>query len=365
MARRARNPFLARAVRRTLGAWTRSAMRTGTKRLGRVLRDAARPSKSAATKRKVAASTPARARPLARAARAKPLGAPASLGATTSGVATAATGVRRYRLFKPDGVKASEHLPLVVMLHGCAQDADVFALSIRMNRLAQRARFMVLYPEQDRLSNAQRCWNWYDTRSGRAPAEAAIIEAAIRQVLLLQPVDPSRIALAGLSAGAGMAALLALREPARYCALAMHSGVPPGLAHSTATALGAMRGRRSGAPLAPLPDGQQLPALLVIQGSADPIVAPSNAVEAVRLWAQNAGATAGPPRTVQRGKRYAAHITDYRVGRRLVATLCLVDGLGHAWSGGAARQLYSDPKGPDASRMIWAFAAKQFGLVVA
>ena len=45
---------------------------------------------------------------------------------------------------------------------------------------------------------------------------------------------------------------------------------------------------------------------------------------------------------------------------RLVATLCLVNGLGHAWSGGAARHAYSDPKGPDASRMIWAFAAKQF-----
>ena len=365
MARRARNPFLGRAVRRTLGVWTRSALRTGTKLVGRVLRDAARPSKSVATKRKVGAKSVARAGPLARAARAKPVDATASLGATTSGVATAATGVRRSRLFKPAGVKASERLPLMVMLHGCAQDADAFALSTRMNRLAQRERFLVLYPEQDRLSNAQRCWNWYDTRSGRAPAEAAVIEAAIRQVLLLQPVDPSRIALAGLSAGAGMAALLAVRDPARYRALAMHSGVPPGLAHSTATALGAMRGRRSGAPLASLPDGQQLPALLVVQGSADPIVAPANAAEAVRLWAQNAGATAGPPRTVQRGKRYAAHITDYRVGLRLVATLCLVDGLGHAWSGGAGRQPYSDPTGPDASRMIWAFAAKQFALLAA
>jgi poly(3-hydroxybutyrate) depolymerase len=41
-------------------------------------------------------------------------------------------------------------------------------------------------------------------------------------------------------------------------------------------------------------------------------------------------------------------------------THCEVVGLGHAWSGGAARQPYSDPKGPDASRMIWAFLARQF-----
>jgi poly(3-hydroxybutyrate) depolymerase len=54
------------------------------------------------------------------------------------------------------------------------------------------------------------------------------------------------------------------------------------------------------------------------------------------------------------------NITDYRAPGRLVVTHCEVVGLGHAWSGGAARQPYSDPKGPDASRMIWAFLARQF-----
>ncbi|MEO7391614.1 MAG: hypothetical protein ABIU58_05535 [Ramlibacter sp.] len=34
--------------------------------------------------------------------------------------------------------------------------------------------------------------------------------------------------------------------------------------------------------------------------------------------------------------------------------------LGHAWSGGAASQACSDARGPDASRMLWGFAAKQF-----
>jgi poly(3-hydroxybutyrate) depolymerase len=38
----------------------------------------------------------------------------------------------------------------------------------------------------------------------------------------------------------------------------------------------------------------------------------------------------------------------------------LVAGLGHAWSGGAAGQPFSDAQGPDASRMAWAFAARQF-----
>ena len=40
--------------------------------------------------------------------------------------------------------------------------------------------FFVLYPEQDRLSNVQGCWNWYDTRTGRAQAEAHSISARHR-----------------------------------------------------------------------------------------------------------------------------------------------------------------------------------------
>ena len=338
MARRTRKTLWSRTFQRTLTALTRTAMRAGSKAVTQALRAAPSPRKRSPAKR-----------------------TPVSAAHWSLGVAIGAAGPRRYRLFKPPGVRRTERLPLLVMLHGCGQDAEALAASSRMNRIAARERFLVLYPEQDRLSNAQGCWNWYDTRSGRAQGEAGAINAAINQVCLLQPVDPNRIALAGLSAGAGMAALLATRNPERFRAIAMHSGIAPGVAHSTATALRAMFGRRAAAvPLAPIAAGAQLPALLVIHGSADHLVAPGNGAEAARLWAARAGAQAGAPRTVQRGARYAATITDYRTRGRLVATLCEVNGLGHAWSGGAAGCSYSDPKGPNASRMIWAFAAKQF-----
>jgi poly(hydroxyalkanoate) depolymerase family esterase len=288
--------------------------------------------------------------------------APFSSGQWTTDFAAGMAGALRYRLFRPPGVRRSERLPLLVMLHGCGQDAKALAVGTRMNQIAARERFLVLYPEQDRLSNLQGCWNWHQTRSGKAQVEAGAIAAAIDQICLTQPVDPARIALAGISAGAGMAALLATRYPERFRAIAMHSGIAPGVAHSSATALAAMRGRRVAVPLAPLADGVHLPAMLVIQGSADPLIAPGNGVEAAQLWATREGAKAGPPRTVQRGARYPVNITDYRSQGRLVATLCEIVGLGHAWSGGAASQTYSDPKGPDASRMIWAFAARQFSM---
>ena len=333
------------------------ALRTSAKAMKLAMKPAKKPRKPRAVKRAPARSgtvpTAKSARTLVRAATPQ----------WTSGMVACVGGARRYRLYKPAGVLRSERLPLVVMLHGCSQDAQTMAASSQMNRLAQAERFMVLYPEQDRLSNMQNCWNWYDTRAGRAQREADSIGAAVDHVCLTQPVDAQRMALVGLSAGAGLAGLLAVRQLQRFQAVVMHSGVGPGMASSSATALAAMRGRRAAVPLAPLVAGLHLPALLVIQGTADPIVAPSNGGQVAQLWADREGAKAGPSRTVQRGKRHPALLTDYRNRGRLVATLCMVSGLGHAWSGGAPGVPYSDPKGPDASRMAWSFMKKQFGVL--
>ena len=279
-------------------------------------------------------------------------------GEWTAGIAFGPAGTRRFQLLKPPGIKPSERLPLIVMLHGCGQDAKAFALSTRMNRIAVQERFLALYPEQDRRANLQGCWNWYDTDSRRAYREAATIAAAIDQVCLLQPVDASRIAGAGLSAGASMAALLASRDPARVQAVAMHSGIPPGSAHSSVSALRAMRGGATNS--APETGAASWPPLLVIHGSADHVVAAGNGEAAAELWAAAAGARRSASRIVRRGHRRAMTVTDFERQGRTVATLCLVDGLGHAWSGGAAGQPFSDAKGPDASRMIWSFAARQF-----
>lgn len=279
-----------------------------------------------------------------------------------AGVAIGLKGARRFRLYRPPDVKSDERLPLLVMLHGCGQDARSFAVSTRMNKVAAREHFLVLYPEQDRLANAQGCWNWFDTAGGRAYGEAALIMKAIDQVCLMYPVDPARIAVAGLSAGASMAALLVTRHPERFKAVVMHSGVPPGTAHSSMSALGAMHGRRATKPLAasPLSMATLWPPLMVIHGEADPIVSANNGRTAVQVWADAAGAQATQMRSVQRGKRYPMTVTDFKRQGRVVATLVEVGQLGHAWSGGAAKQPFSDGKGPDASRMVWAFAARQF-----
>lgn len=331
MSARVRKSAFARAIQRAATSVTRRAFKAGAKAAG----DA------------VARTVDAMAAPY------RP---PPGAGDWIAGQAVGPAGLRRFFLFRPAGVRSDERLPLLVMLHGCGQTAASFARSTRMNRLAARERFLVLYPEQDRTANPQGCWNWYDTRSYHADAEAATLTAAIDQACLLYPVDRDAVAVAGLSAGASMAALLAVTHPQRFCALAMHAGVPPGLARSAAGALAAMHGRR-------LPAVEVAPAsrppLLVIHGRDDTVVSPRNAHAAAAQWAAALGATAVAPRTVQRGSRKAMTVTDFRCGRRVCVRLCEVNGLGHAWSGGEGGQLFSDERGPDASRLVWRFVAAQ------
>ncbi|MEN9889988.1 MAG: hypothetical protein RLY78_283 [Pseudomonadota bacterium] len=285
------------------------------------------------------------------------------------------TGMRRYRIYKPAGLRADERVPLLMLLHGCGQDADGFAASTRLHTLADRQRLCLLLVEQDRLANAQGCWNWFDTRHGRAQAEMALLMGALDDVCRLYPVDAQRVLVAGLSAGASMAALLASTHPQRFAAVVMHSGVPPGMADSPIGALGAMRGRSARRLLATAParpqgeaaitpgahDGPLPPPLLVIHGDADTVVSPDNGHAAAQLWAEACGARPRPARVVQRGQRHPMRLTDYTApGGRLAAVLAEVAGLGHAWSGGHGQLPFGDPQGPDAGAMIWAFGRRVF-----
>lgn len=323
----------ARAFERSVKALARSSLRAGTRAAGLGL-------KAQISKRQP----------------------PAGEGDWIAGIALGAAGARRYRLYRPPDLKSGERLPLMVMLHGCDQDAKSFAQSTRMNRIAARQRFLVLYPEQERLANPQGCWNWFDTRAGRAAGEADLIMAAVEQVCQLYAADRDRIAVAGLSAGASMAAVLVTRHPQRFKAVVMHSGIAPGSAHSGLSALAAMHGHGTATPLPAVPPSlpRAWPPLLVIHGGKDRTVAASNGQAAVRVWADAAGASPLALRSVQRGQRHAMTVTDFKAGRSTVATLVEVPKLGHAWSGGAAGQPYGDAQGPDASRMAWAFAARQF-----
>ncbi len=285
---------------------------------------------------------------------------PPGAGDWVTGLAMAAGGACRYHLFVPPPVpgRTARGLPLVVMLHGCRQTARDFAIGSRMNALARREGFLVLYPQQSALANPEGCWNWFSDR--QADAEVTWVLAAIDQACLLYGADAERIAVAGLSAGAGLAARLAMRAPARLQAVMMHSGVAPGAATSPRQALAAMAGRR--APVLDLPEqgAALLPSLLVVQGGRDVVVRPAAGRLAAEVWAQAVGAEATDPAVQQRGQRHPMRVTDFLRKRVLEVRLVEIDALAHAWSGGSARGSYADPAGPDAGRLFWDFARRAF-----
>ena len=264
--------------------------------------------------------------------------------------------------------------PLVVMLHGCQQTAADFAAASRMNELAERKGFAVLYPQQSSAADAHRCWHWYKRATQNGEGDVGVIAAMISQVQQKHGLDASRTYVAGLSAGAALAAIVALRHPELIAAVGMHSAPVFGTTHSPFSAYRAMQ-HGSGSSYDAVarlfasaqPEFPGMPAIL-IHGDNDAVVRRVNAEQLAEQFeiinnpviTQNAARPEPvvrryPERRSGRKPRHAYQTTTWYAGRKPQLVKCDVDALGHAWSGGDASMEYSEPDGPDATLMMWTF----------
>jgi poly(hydroxyalkanoate) depolymerase family esterase len=269
----------------------------------------------------------------------------------TAGSFRNSAGQRAYKLYVPPGVNGQAR-PLVVMLHGCTQDADDFAAGTAMNEAAREQGFYVLYPVQPRETNPQKCWNWFKHNHQQAgKGEPSILADMTRHVIAEYGIDTRRVYVAGLSAGGAMAAILANTYPQLYAAAGVHSGLAAGAAKDLPSALSAMKGigvQPGAVSSTPVPT-------IVFHGDRDATVHPSNAGAVV-------AASAGADARVQsqrvsganQGRDSTKRVYTNAQGK-VVAEYWEVHGAGHAWAGGSPKGSYTDLSGPDATQEMLRF----------
>jgi poly(hydroxyalkanoate) depolymerase family esterase len=267
-------------------------------------------------------------------------------------------GTRRYKVYRPRSGMGAR--PLLIMLHGCNQGADDFALGTRMNELAERSGFIVAFPEQAIAANPSRCWNWFKaSHQERDEGEPSLIAGITRELMARHKVDPKRVYVAGLSAGGAMAAIMGHTYPDLYAAVGIHSGLPYAAARDVPSAVAAMRGLRGTL------DPRYRPAMfrsiptIVFHGDLDTTVHSRNSTQAVaqaRPGAEDEG-TDAIEKGEENGRRYTRTVHTDASGKTAVEHW-LVHGAAHAWSGGSSSGSYADPRGPDASRAMLAFFAR-------
>ncbi|ETF03682.1 esterase [Advenella kashmirensis W13003] len=254
---------------------------------------------------------------------------------------------------------------VLVMLHGCKQTATEFAQGTRMNQLAAKAGMVVIYPQQSRQRQSLRCWRWYLPDAHHGYAEADAIASLVQNLVARHKLDQTRVYLAGMSAGAGMSGLLALRHPALFAAVALHSGPVMGNATSLTSGMQTMRRGTLNDPLTALrtipdhpgPTQVYLPAL-ILQGQLDRVVAANNGEQLARQFAWlNGFDEHAQPEEKQVGEHTRREYTrfDFRRSRKSIVRYCQIRKIGHAWSGGDSRLDFNSSEGPNASSLMMQF----------
>ena len=263
-----------------------------------------------------------------------------------------------YRLHVPADHERRE-LALVIMLHGCAQNPEDFAVGTRMNDLAEEFGLIVAYPHQPRRANPNGCWNWFDrrhqTRGSGEPAKLVGLAQALAKEF---NVRRERVFAAGLSAGGAMAEVLAATYPDVFDAVGIHSGLPYKSAGDVPSAFAAMKGTAAFDP-APLAASGRHVRKIIFHGLADSTVNPVNGEhifdEVEREETSLARSDLDWPIEGGRVSRTAVKDADGRP----VAEQWLVEGGGHAWFGGDPRGSFTQTVGLDASRVMVRFFLAQ------
>jgi len=260
-------------------------------------------------------------------------------------------GARSYKLYVPSSY-GKKPMPLVIMLHGCTQNPDDFALGTNMNVLAEQLGFVVAYPLQPGSAHMTKCWNWYRPEDQqRGKGEPAIIAGIARQIMQDFKIERVQVYVAGLSAGGAAAAIMAAEYPDIFAAVGIHSGLACGLAFDVSSAMSAMR---SGTQKPERAAKIKIPTI-VFHGDRDATVNPANAETIVAQHARAANLSKTQQKVASDSGVISTQMTFTDASGKPEIEQWLIHGAAHAWSGGNARGTYAESSGPDASTEMLRF----------
>ena len=285
-------------------------------------------------------------------------------------------GSRPYFVYTPQNYQPGTAVPLIVMLHGCTQTPLDLTTGTGMNQLAEQYDFIVAYPEQTSAYNAALCWNWFNPANQfRGSGEPAILAGIVQEIernTAEWTIDVHRIYVTGISAGGAMAVILGATYPDIFAAIGVHSGAE----YRAITSLGTggdvfLQGgpdpiQQGQAAYAAMGSFARVVPTIVFHGTKDVVAAPINGKQVVQQWMEtDVLASHGTyhadfhsPSSTRNGQVPGGHsYTVYRWNDNQgneVQEYWLVDGMGHAWSGGNS-DISSDPQGPSASLAMYLF----------
>jgi poly(hydroxyalkanoate) depolymerase family esterase len=240
---------------------------------------------------------------------------------------------------------------LLVMLHGCLQDAASSAYTTAFNRYADENGWAVLYPQVKKNSHPLNCWAWYEEQNQNGLGQALELMDLIRTVRAEIKLPPSKIALAGLSSGSGLAGILASCFPSEFSALLLHSG--PAFA-SASNAQQAMKVLKEG--LAGPIDHQGKACqpqkfsgfVMLVFGNKDEVVHGSHFQQSQLDFLEARKTSERSVRSLVRGKYLKE--TSFFKGSTKIGLVWSIENLKHAWSGSPVNADFADPQGPIAAQ---------------